>query len=469
MKIVQKMILSAISLTAVLGTSAFAADLSNWAVPGYQSASEAGLVSYSVVSNNLKDSITREEFCELAMNLYKKLTNESLPERISSPFEDTDSVAVAQAYNYGIVNGTSDTTFTPDRLVTREEMAKMLVSTLTASEIVFNIADGADMAYVSAFEDGNQTSSWAMSSVNTALNYELLTGMSDTVLNPLGATSREQAIVSVNRSYEKFKSKTYSNISVPTILLPKSGAVITDKEFDVKWDCDYDYNVRKYHVIIKDENATPVVLKDVMSNKIGITNKTLSNGNYTIIIGAVLYDGSEVYSLPVDFTYNYTKKVNTPVTTPRPSVESIDPDEIPSSVDKVKPDEKEYLSDNPDVQDILDYAEKFLGTPYVWGGTTPDGFDCSGFVQYVFGKNGYNITRTTYTQWDNDGTPVDREDLLPGDLVYFGSGDDPSHVGIYVGDGKMIHSPRTGDVIRYSTIESGYYDDCYLGARRIVK
>ena len=74
MKIVQKMILSAISLSAVLGTSAFAADLSDWAIPGYQSASEAGLVSYSVVSNNLKDSVTREEFCELAMNLYKKLT-----------------------------------------------------------------------------------------------------------------------------------------------------------------------------------------------------------------------------------------------------------------------------------------------------------------------------------------------------------------------------------------------------------
>ncbi len=474
MKIVQKMILSAISLTAVLGTSAFAADLSDWAVSGYQSASEAGLVSYSVVSNNLKDSITREEFCELAMNLYKKLTNEKLPERIASPFEDTDSVAVAQAYNYGIVNGTSDTTFTPDRLVTREEMAKMLVSTLTASEIVFNIADGADTAYVSAFEDGNQISSWAMSSVNTALNYELMTGMSDTILNPLGATSREQAIVSVNRSYEKFISKTYSNISVPKILLPKDGAVITDKSFDVKWSCDYDHNVRRYHVIIKDENANAVVLKDVLSNKISISNNTLSNGNYTIVIGAVMYDGSEVYSLPVDFTYNYTKKTNTPISTPKPSVESIDPDEIPSSVDKdkpnkVKPDANKYLSDNPIIQDILDYAAEFLGTPYVWGGTTPEGFDCSGFVQYVYGKNGYNITRTTYTQWDNDGVAVDRDDLLPGDLVYFGYGDDPSHVGLYVGDGKMIHSPRTGDVVRYSTIESGYYDDCYLGARRIVK
>ncbi len=464
MKIVQRMILSAISLTAVLGTSAFAADLSGWAIPGYQSASEAGLVSYSVVSNNLKDSITREEFCELAMNLYKKLTNEKLPERISSPFEDTDSIAVAQAYNYGIVNGTSDTTFTPDRLVTREEMAKMLISTLTASEVVFNIADGADTTFVSAFDDGGQVSSWAMSSVNTALNYGLMTGMSDTQLNPLGATSREQAIVSVNRSYEKFMSKSYSDISAPQIILPEDGTEVTAKEFNIKWACDYD--VRRYHVIIKDENANAVILKDVTSKNIAVSNRTLSNGKYSIIIGAVLADGSEVYSLPVDFTYNYsaTQSAN-PTPAPDASDDVITPD-IPSSVITAG---KADPANAPIINKILDFADDYLGTPYVWGGTTPAGFDCSGFVQYVYGKNGYNITRTTYTQWDNDGIPVDREDLAPGDLVYFGYGDAPSHVGIYVGDGKMIHSPRTGDVIKYSTIESGYYDNCYLGARRIVQ
>ena len=132
-----------------------------------------------------------------------------------SPFTDTDSVAVAQAYNYGIVQGTDDNTFTPDRLVTREEMAKMLVSTLTASEVVFNIADDADTSYVDSFSDGDDVSAWAMSSVNTALNYELMTGVTDTTLEPLTATSREQAIVSVNRSYSKFGSPTYSGDSMP--------------------------------------------------------------------------------------------------------------------------------------------------------------------------------------------------------------------------------------------------------------
>ena len=453
MKIVQKMILSAISLTAVLGTTALAADLSQWAVPGYQSASEAGLVSYSVVSNNLKDSVTREEFCELAMNLYKKLTNEDLPVPQGSPFVDTDSVAVAQAYSYGIVQGTDDNKFTPDRLVTREEMAKMLVSTLTASEVAFNIADGADTAYVSSFDDGNNVSAWAMSSVNTALNYELMTGVTDTTLEPLKATSREQAIVSINRSYEKFASNAYLVSELPRIILPEDDAEITTGNFEVRWT-PTDGAV-EYQVIVKNSDADAVLLTSAEDTSVEISNGVLSKGNYSIIVGAVLGDGSEVYSLPVDFTYSYINAV--PVT----STEII--------ADITKPSYSASTEISPAVKSVIDTAESFLGTPYLWGGTTPKGFDCSGFVQYVYSKNGYSITRTTYTQWENDGVRVLRNDLQPGDLVYFGSGNSPSHVGLYVGDGMMIHSPRTGDVVKYSTIESGYYNNCYLGALRIIQ
>lgn len=436
------MILSAISLAAVLGTSAMAADLSGWAVSGYQAASEAGLVSYSVVSNNLKDSITREEFCELAMNLYKKLTNETVPVPAGSPFTDTDSVAVAQAYNYGIVQGTDDNTFTPDRLVTREEMAKMLVSTLTASEVVFNIADGADTSYVSEFTDGDEVSSWAMSAVNTALNYGLITGVTDTTLQPLDATSREQAIVSVNRSYSQFSTSSYSVAQMPEIILPENGANISTESFEVKWSATTD--AVSYHVIIKDSSAKAVLLKDVDTNSITVTSSALSKGDYSIIVGAVLGDGSEVYSLPVDFTYSYIAAA------------------------AVSSQSSHYTLSNPVIQSVIDTAESFLGLPYVWGGTTPAGFDCSGFVQYVYGQNGYSLTRTTYTQWDTDGTFVSKSELQPGDLIYFGSGGSPTHVGLYVGDGMMIHSPSTGDVVKFSTIESGYYSQTYMGAKRIV-
>ena len=101
---------------------------------------------------------------------------------------------------------------------------------------------------------------------------------------------------------------------------------------------------------------------------------------------------------------------------------------------------------------IVDYAYKFLGTPYVWGGTSPSGFDCSGFTQYVF-KNaaGVSLPRTTYDQI-NEGTPVAYSDLQPGDLVFPHTG----HVGIYVGNGQMIHAPSTGDVIKVSSVYKFY-------------
>jgi cell wall-associated NlpC family hydrolase len=234
---------------------------------------------------------------------------------------------------------------------------------------------------------------------------------------------------------------------MPEIILPEDGATISTQSFDVAWSDTK--NATSYHVIIKDSSAKAVYLKDVDSNQVTITNSSLSNGDYSIIVGAVLADGSEIYSLPVDFRYDY-KDNKTVLTTDNKSGGA-------------------YTSSNATIQSIMNLADSLLGTPYIWGGTTTKGFDCSGFVQYIYGQNGYSITRTTYTQWDNDGRFVSKSELKPGDLVYFGSGNSPTHVGMYVGNGMMIHSPKTGDVIKYSTIESGYYNNCYLGAKRIIE
>ena len=108
-------------------------------------------------------------------------------------------------------------------------------------------------------------------------------------------------------------------------------------------------------------------------------------------------------------------------------------------------------------------ASQYLGTRYVWGGTLPSGFDCSGLVQYTYKQLGVSISRTTYDQI-NDGSAVSRSELQPGDLVFFGSSSRPHHVGMYVGDGCYIHAPHTGDVVKISSL-SGRGD--YCGARRI--
>lgn len=111
---------------------------------------------------------------------------------------------------------------------------------------------------------------------------------------------------------------------------------------------------------------------------------------------------------------------------------------------------------------VVAYASNFLGTPYLWGGTTPSGFDCSGFTQYVYKHFGISIGRTTYDQI-NDGVGVSREQLQPGDLVFFGKGGNPTHMGMYVGNGAMIHAPRTGDVVKISPVDRRDY----ITARRV--
>lgn len=114
-------------------------------------------------------------------------------------------------------------------------------------------------------------------------------------------------------------------------------------------------------------------------------------------------------------------------------------------------------------------SEEQLGVPYVWGGTSPAGFDCSGFVQYIFDELGYTLNRTATAQLE-DGLIVDPEDLQPGDLVFFEgtTSEDAisSHVGIYVGDEEFIHASSRG--ISYSSLDEEYYADSFLCARRVI-
>ena len=129
----------------------------------------------------------------------------------------------------------------------------------------------------------------------------------------------------------------------------------------------------------------------------------------------------------------------------------------------------EALTD-PEFAAMLEEAEKYLGTPYVWGGSTPEtGFDCSGYVCWVLNESGWDVGRTTANGLWQQATKISEAEAKPGDLVFFeGTYDTPgaSHVGIYVGNGMMISA---GDPIKYSNIHSSYWDKHLLGFGRIPK
>lgn len=112
---------------------------------------------------------------------------------------------------------------------------------------------------------------------------------------------------------------------------------------------------------------------------------------------------------------------------------------------------------------VVAIAERYLGVPYVWGGASPSGFDCSGFTMYVYAQVGVSLPHNAAAQFGY-GSPVSMSQLQPGDLVFFyGLG----HVGIYVGGGQFIHAPHTGDVVKISSL-GGYYASNFSGARRIL-
>lgn len=116
---------------------------------------------------------------------------------------------------------------------------------------------------------------------------------------------------------------------------------------------------------------------------------------------------------------------------------------------------------------VVSYSMNFLGVPYVFGGTSPSGFDCSGYVRYVYANAGVFLPRTADAQYDV-GSPVSSDELVPGDLVFFSTYDyGPSHVGIYMGDGSFIHASSSRGVT-IDSLYSGYWDSCYIGARRVM-
>jgi cell wall-associated NlpC family hydrolase len=114
---------------------------------------------------------------------------------------------------------------------------------------------------------------------------------------------------------------------------------------------------------------------------------------------------------------------------------------------------------------VVAIAMQYLGVPYVWGGASPSGFDCSGLVMYVYAQVGVSLPHNAAMQYNTVGVFVSRDQLQPGDLVFF---DGLGHMGMYIGGGQFIHAPHTGDVVKISSLNDSWYSSKYVGAKRVL-
>jgi cell wall-associated NlpC family hydrolase len=130
----------------------------------------------------------------------------------------------------------------------------------------------------------------------------------------------------------------------------------------------------------------------------------------------------------------------------------------------ITPSSDTVVAPPPTHGNVVQYAMSQLGTPYVWAGSAPGGFDCSGLVMWAYAQVGVSLPHSSYAQYGY-GVPVSRDELQPGDLVFF---DGLGHVGIYIGGGQFVHAPHTGDVVKISSLGDSWYASTYVGARRIL-
>ena len=126
---------------------------------------------------------------------------------------------------------------------------------------------------------------------------------------------------------------------------------------------------------------------------------------------------------------------------------------------------EEAIAPAPDARygGVVGIAMQYLGVPYVWGGASPSGFDCSGFSMYVYAQVGVSLPHHAASQYGL-GSPVSKSDLQPGDLVFFNG---LGHMGIYIGGGQFIHAPHSGDVVKISSLSDSWYARTWVGARRL--
>lgn len=409
--------------------------VAGWFEENLREMQQLDLLPDSFDGMDLSKSITRGEMCELAVYAFERITGYSIDPWSDAYFSDTSDLYVVKAFELGIVDGYPDGTFQPDALLTRQEFFQIIENFCNAAAF----RPYGDSSYLAGFEDSDAVAQWAAEATEICIQYGYVNGKAEssgTYLDPTGSTSRQEAMAMFLRAYKSLNEYYYYILNATVVVdeITSSGSVETGNNTVVEnvkvTGVDKHMMVTASGLNIRSSWSADSTLLGTVGYGTDLTVTGLCENGWV----QVLYQGQTGY-VNGEYVADYEEVDNTATS---------------------------------GAVDIANFAMQFVGCSYVYGGTSPSGFDCSGLVYYCFGQFGIQLKRTANDQMNNNGTAVSRSNLQVGDLVFFGYGGYADHVGIYIGNNNFVHAANPSSGVRVSSMDETYYVNKYLGARRIA-
>jgi len=289
---VKKIIILLACVFVLMTGSVYAAEISDWSKADYENLSKSGILTDDVVSQRLKESISRREVCEILVNLYEQITGEEIVCG-HNPFIDTDDEAVVKAYTKNIVSGKNEYNFDPYGLIKREEFAKMVLNLLELTDDELELDDDEIEMVLEDFEDGDDVSDWAEKAVAINIKKGIISGTTLETISPEGEATREQAICMVNRVY-KMLSEEQKSYEMPIL---QSCEKDDFGWYTLSWVGSDESS--KYTVFVKDSEYNIVDIFET-TNTNTVLYDEYEPGTYSVIIGAEKDDGVEIFSMSTD-------------------------------------------------------------------------------------------------------------------------------------------------------------------------
>lgn len=278
------------------------ADLAGWAVKDFEALNRAGLVPLGMIKENLSQQLTRLEYCELIMPLYKILAGVEEIELAGLPYDDCDSPAAAEAYSLGFIATAGEDMFDPTGRISRQDMAVGMITMLETAGIPCSLAAD-EISAICGYEDFAQADSWAYNAIAKSVANGYISGENKTQLEPHGDATRLQAIAAAGRIYNSFF--TEGTLNAPELKIPAADSEVTGS-FAVSWKKDND--VKSYNIIVKDINYDCVADISTRGTSALVNADYFVDGEtYTIIAAAVYDNGRVCYSEPVSVVYKKPK------------------------------------------------------------------------------------------------------------------------------------------------------------------